>query len=41
MATFSHLLKMNEHQKTWLLFNGHTEAIRFWDIFAAGNPKSI
>ena len=41
MATFSHLLKMNEHQKTWLLFNGHTEAIRFWDIFAEGNPKGI
>lgn len=41
MATFNPLLKMNDHQKTLLLFDGHFEEIRFWDISAVGNPKSI
>lgn len=41
MATFNQLLKMNDHQENLLLFDGHFEAIRFWDIFAVGNPKSI
>lgn len=41
MATFNQLLKMNDHQENVLLFDGHFEAIRFWDTSAVSNPKNI